>query len=320
MAQANQLTLLELAKRTNNKEFLLIAEILNQVNHILEDAPWVEANQQLNHVGVIRTSLPRGTWRRFNTGITRAASTTQQIVETMGMLEDYSVVDKALADISGNPTKFRTDEDLAFIEGMSQTLVGAMIYGDLSANLDSFRGITQRYNRLTTPGVWNAGGTGADTTSVWIVDWDTRKVHMIYPKGASFAGIKKEDLGQRPAHDSDGNPYEAWWTHFKVAAGLFVRDARSVQRICNIRTSGTTNLFNEDLAIMALNSLPVPGGGNNCKMYVNRTVKSQIEIIARSKQNVFYPVKDAFGKEVVSFRGIPIRMCEQILNTETAVV
>jgi len=40
----NQLTLLELAKRSNNGNFFEIAEVLNTINEVLQDAPWVEAN------------------------------------------------------------------------------------------------------------------------------------------------------------------------------------------------------------------------------------------------------------------------------------
>ena len=318
MAINDQLTLIELAKRTNNGEFLMIAEALNQINEIMQDAVWVESNQAISHVGSIRTSLPSGTWRRFNKGIDKHASTTKQVTEVMGMLEDYSVVDVALAEISGNAKQFRSQEDLAFIEGMSQSFIGAIFYGDLSDEIDSFNGLAQRYDELTDDGVWNAGGSGSDTTSAWFIDWSPRYVHLIYPKGASFAGVQRTDLGQRPAYDASSKPFEAWWTHFKIAGGLYVKDARAVQRIVNIETTGSTNLFDEDLGIAALNALPIPGGGPGLKMYVNRTVKTQIDIIAKDKNNVFYPINDAFGRKVTSFRGVPIRVCEQILDTETA--
>lgn len=318
MAINSQLTLIELAKRTNNGEFLMIAEALNEINEILQDAVWIESNQAISHVGSIRTSLPTGTWRRFNQGIDKHASTTKQVTEVMGMLEDYSVVDIALADASGNAKQFRSQEDLAFIEGMSQTFIGAIFYGDLSDEIDSFNGLAQRYDALSDDFVWDAGGSGADTTSAWLVDWSPRYVHLLYPKGSSFAGVQRTDLGQRPALDANSKPFEAWWTHFKIAGGLYVKDARAVQRIANIESTGAENLFDEDLAIAALNSLPIPGGSPGCRLYVNRTVKTQIDIIAKDKNNVFYPVTDAFGKPVNSFRGIPIRVCEQILDTEQA--
>ena len=161
MAINDQLTLIELAKRTNNGEFLMIAEALNQINEIMQDAVWVESNQAISHVGSIRTSLPSGTWRRFNKGIDKHASTTKQVTEVMGMLEDYSVVDVALAEISGNAKKFRSDEDLAFIEGMSQTFIGSIFYGDLSDDIDAFNGLAQRYDELTDDYVWDAGGSGS---------------------------------------------------------------------------------------------------------------------------------------------------------------
>ena len=43
------------------------------------------------------TTLPSGTWRRFNEGVAPTKSTAVQITDSCGMLETYSEIDKALA-------------------------------------------------------------------------------------------------------------------------------------------------------------------------------------------------------------------------------
>ena len=42
----------------------------------------------------MRTGLPKGTWRQFYGGVPFTKSTTAQINEGVGMLEDYSRVDE----------------------------------------------------------------------------------------------------------------------------------------------------------------------------------------------------------------------------------
>lgn len=314
----NQLTLLELAKRSNDGNFLEIAEVLNQINDVLQDAPWLECNQTTSHVGTRRTHLPTGTWKQINVGIPKSASATRQVTEPVGVLQDYSIVDKTLVDIASDPVKFRSDEDIAHVEGMSQTIASGIFYGSIATTPEAFNGFATRYNALSMSNVWGAEGTGSDTTSLWIIDWGPRRVHFLYPKGQTKI-VQTEDLGVRPAYDSSSNPFEAYWTHFTISCGIFAHDDRCVQRIANIETSGTSNILDDDDIITALNQLPNPGQVGGARIYVNRTLKTQMEILAKDKTNVNYTSDNAFGEPVTRFRGVPVRLCEAILDTETAI-
>ncbi|GAG14906.1 unnamed protein product, partial [marine sediment metagenome] len=124
-----QLTLLELAKRTNLGSLISIVEVLDEENEWLEDAVWVEANQTMTHITTRRTSVPTGKWRKINEGITPSSSSTKQLTEGIGILEDYSRVDKLLAELSGDVEAFRSSEDLAFMSGMGQTLSDTLFKG-----------------------------------------------------------------------------------------------------------------------------------------------------------------------------------------------
>lgn len=313
-----QLTLLELAKRSNNGNFLEIAEVLNTINEVLQDAPWVEANQTTSHVGTQRTHLPSGSWKQINTGIAKSASATKQVTEPVGVLEDYSIVDKRLVDLASDPVKFRSDEDIAHVEGMSQTIATGIFYGSVATTPEAFNGFATRYNLLSQASVWGAGGSGSDTTSLWIIEWGPRKVHFLYPKGTTTI-VSTNDLGIRPAYDSSYLPYEAYWTHFAIAGGIYVHDDRCVQRIANIETTGTSSILSDDDIITALNQMPNPSTLGNTKIYVNRTLKTQLEILAKDKTNVNYTSDNAFGVPITRFRGVPVRLCEAIVDTETAI-
>jgi hypothetical protein len=335
----SQLTLLELAKRTLDGQHLAVAEVLAETNEVLTDAVWVESNQPTSHITTKRISLPAGTWRKVNAGVYREASATQQIVETIGLCESYSVVDKFLVDIAANPREFRSSEDLAFVEGLSQTLADALfrdnantIPGNMAANPERFNGFVIRYNSVNATGnVITEGGTATagDTTSVWVVQWGPSMVHMIYPKGSKM-GIEVRDLGEQTvqaglmttgtdisAVNSGGSitEYQAYRTHFKLAAGLVVRDDRCVQRLCNIDDLGDTAPLDEDNIIVMLNKLPYQGKG--AVIYCNNDTKTQLDILAKDSGNLAVAsVEDAFGRPVTVFRGVPVRRVDAITNTE----
>lgn len=335
----SQLTLLELAKRTLSGQLMTIAEVLAETNEVLTDAVWVESNQPTSHVTSKRISLPSGTWRKINQGVYREASTTQQIVETIGLNETYSVVDKFLVDIAADPRAFRSSEDLAFVEGLSQTLANALfrdnansIPGDMSAHPERFNGFVIRYNSINASGnVQNEGGTAAagDTTSVWVIQWSPSMVHMIYPKGSKM-GIEVRDLGEQTVQaglmdtstdistvNSSGtiSEYQAYRTHFKLACGLVVRDDRCVQRLANIDDLGDTAPLDEDNLIIMLNKLPYQG--KNAVIYCNNDIKTQLDIAAKDTGNLAVAtVDDVFGKPMTAFRGVPVRRVDAITNTE----
>lgn len=317
--QYSQYTLVELAKRTNNGNLLEIAEVLSITKEMFQDAVWIEANQTASHVGTKRTNLPSGTHRQANKGVASEASSTKQVAEPICRLEAHSRVDEAILDLAPDKAKARSQEDLAFVEGLGQTIETNMIYGDIDTNPEQIDGLATRYDATSDANVIGASGTGDDTTTLWVIEWGPMKVHMIYPKG-SQAGLQTEDMGKQLVTNDSGSTYFwAWFTKFVAWYGLYVHDDRCVQRIANIETSGSTNTLDDNDIIEALNLLPQAGGGGSTAIYVNRTLKTQLEILAKDKTNVNYTSDNAFGVPVTRFRGIPVRLCESIVNTESAI-
>jgi hypothetical protein len=108
--------------------------------------------------------------------------------------------------------------------------------------------------------------------------------------------------------------------HFVVRCGLVVRDPRSIGRVANIESSGTTNLFDEDNLITLLNNMNT---GPGTRIYVNETVLTQMQIRAKDKSNIYYtPGGNALsGEPPLYFQGVPIRPLsrELLLNTEDAI-
>lgn len=315
----NALSLMELATRKDpNGNLAVIAEVLTKDNPILQDAPWQEANGASFHKVVRRASLPKGAWRKLNQGVPKESSRTTPVNETLGMLETYSEVDKAIVDLSGNPAKARNDEAAAFVEGLSQTFSATMMYGNTATDVEQFTGLAPRLGKLAAGQVVTAGGAGADLTSIYIVQWGENKVFMAYPKGSATTGIEHNDLGQVTLQDDSGNNYEGFRDHFKIHGGLVVKDPRCVKRVCNIETTGTLNIFDPGLLIELLNQMPQGGAG--ATIYVNKTLKTQMDKNAMDKANVLYGSGEVWGQPTTTFRTIPVRQCDAILDTESEVL
>lgn len=324
-------TLSDLAKRLDeDNKIATIIEILSDTNEILLDMGWVEGNLPTGHKTTIRSGLPSVTWRLLNYGVQPSKSRTVPVTDTCGMLEAYAEVDKALADLNGNTASFRMSEDVAFLEAMNQAMASTIFYGT-AANPERFIGLSPRYAEYGTVdgdssfNVLDGGGTGADNTSIWLLVWGENTVHGIYPKG-STAGLSHRDLGEETLLDENGGKYQGYRTHYKWDGGISLRDWRYGVRIANIDVSdlttfgaGTDNSANLiRLLIMAVNKIPNLGMGRGA-IYVNRTVQTWLEIMANEKANVQLSWKEYGEGQILTFRGIPIRRCDALLETEAAV-
>lgn len=341
-------TLIDLASRLDPEgKVPVIAEMLSQANDMNDDLPWIEANERTGHEFVFRTSIPAGSWRQYNMGVPYAKSTTAKARVGMGMLEDYSQVDRALAEHSGNMMAFRESEDVAFLEGMSQTIAQTFIYGNTTVTPAEFMGFAPFYNTVSTSSAQNAtnvidgGGTASANTSLWLIGWGPDTIFAIYPRG-SQAGLNMEDKGDIvPGFDSVGNRFEAYTSWFRQQAGLCPKDWRYGVRVCNIDTTsaGLAGPNALDLfATMAQAVLLFPkltkttsgitktdapddtATGVRPVFYCNRTTRHYMDIQMIRDRNVLLSIKDYAGEPTEGFRGIPVKCVDQILNSETRVV
>ena len=324
-------TLSDLAKRLDpDNSIATVIEVLNDTNEILDDMGWVEGNLPTGHKTTVRSGLPSVTWRLLNYGVQPSKSRTVPVTDTCGMLEAYAEVDKALADLNGNTAEFRMSEDVAFLEAMNQEMASTLFYGT-DANPERFIGLAPRYASYgsvdgdSSFNTLDGGGTGSVNTSIWMIVWGENTLHGIYPKG-SQAGLSHRDLGEDTLDDGNGGKYQGYRTHYKWDMGLTVRDWRYAVRIANIDVTdlltfgaGTDNSANLiRLLIQAVNKIPNLGMGRGA-IYVNRTVQTGLEIMANEKANVQLSWQEFGAGKILTFRGIPIRRADAILETEATV-
>lgn len=330
------LTLLDWAKRKDpDGKTAKIVEMQAQSNEVLSDMVFIEANMPTAHRATLRTSLPNVYWRSLNAGIAPSKSTTAQSDEACAILEAWSEVDKELAILSGDEAAFRLSEASAFLEAMGQEHAQTLFYGNAGLAPEEFSGFATRYNATSGTNGSNivqvgstvgGGGTGSDNSSIWLIGWGENTVHGIFPK-ASKAGISHEDLGEVTVEVTAGvagNRMRAYQDHFIMKTGLCVKDWRYAVRVPNVDVS---NLVAKSLAadqielmIKAIHRIP---SLSSCRpaFYMNRTLIQQLDIQMRDDVMAGGQLKyeNVDGKPVMSFRGIPVRRCDQLTETESAV-
>lgn len=322
-------TLLDLAKRLDpNGKIDTIAEILNTTNEVLDDMTYQEGNLVTGHRFSMRTGIPAPTWRKLYGGVQPTKSTTAQVTDNTGMLEAYAEVDKALADLNGNTAEFRLSEDRPILEGISQELARTLFFGNEGIQPEAFTGLAPRYNLTTAANGENillGGGASTNNTSIWLVVWSPNTVFGIVPKG-SKAGIQMEDKGNVTIENADGSNgrMEAYRTHYRVDAGLCLKDWRYVVRIPNISKSlltvdVSTGAKLYDLMFQAMEKIPNLGAGRPV-FYMSRTTRTFLrQQVANKVVNSTLTIENVGGVPLMSFHGIPVKRCDALAADEALV-
>lgn len=323
-------TLADWAKRLDpDGKVAKIVELLSQTNEILDDMSWQEGNLPVGHRTSVRTGLPTVAWRLLNAGVAGSKSTTAQIDEQCGMLEAWSEVDKDLAELNGNVAAFRLSEARAFIEAMNQEMAQTLFYGNSGTAPEEFTGLHIRYSSTTAGNGQNVvlgGGAQSDNASIYLIVWGDQSIFGIFPKG-SKAGLVHEDLGLQTITGTTGiggTRLRAYQDHWQWKCGIALKDWRYVVRIPNIdisslvAKSSAADLF--DLMIKAIHRIPMLSMGRPV-FYMNRTCFEYLDIQTRDDvvTGGGLTFDNASGKRVATFRGIPVKICDALLENDTLV-
>jgi hypothetical protein len=325
-----------------------VAELLNQSNELIKYLSFIESNGATSHKGIVRIGLPTVSLRKFYKGVSVGKSGRATIEDVCAMAEGRNEIDKDLAELNGDVAAFRLSESIAFVESMNQTMQQQFLYGDTSVDPDGILGLAPRYaSKSATSGanIIDAGGTGSDNTSVYLLVLGENTVHGLYPKG-SKAGLVHEDLGIIDAFDDANNRFRAYSELWTWKFGLHVKDWRYIVRIANIDISDlvgqtgtqavTAATWINKLMIKSLARIPSMGMGTPVFL-ANRTVKEMLSIGALDKsQNAlsFTAALNQHGAVApgsvagsgtgisggqLQFMGVPVLTVDKLLSTESVV-
>jgi len=327
-------TLLDLALLPENKNAKDVINLMAKFNPMLQHAPAYECNKGTYHETTVLTGLPSPTWGRLYKGIPATKGSRQVVKDTQGFLESAAEVDTRLVDVfekAEDKASIRMEEAESHLEAMAQEAARALIYHDTQVDPEKPMGFAPRFNLTTAENggqIIDGAGSGSDNTSIWMITWDKKANHLIYPKGY-MAGVKRQDRGAVPKLDADNNTYFMYREEFTWHLGLSVRDWRYVARGANIDTSdlsidATTgaNIINV-MTNMYYKHYGRKVNMGSTYMYVNTTIMKYLDYQARTtpaKLQLTYAQAGVNASEVLHFRGIPVIESDAILNTEDHVL
>jgi len=325
MATTNTVTtrdnLLAASQMTHNNETIDVANVLDEVNPFVQDAPMQEAIDITSHVIARTTQLPSAAFIVAGNGIDASLGTYSQAREQMALIRSRYKCAEDIMNLQPNPAKYRGQRERDNVEGMSQVFANQFISGSCATTPERFNGLEIRYGSLSTDRtsyvISNGNTTGSDNTSIWFVQWSPSRVYLIYPRGSKNVGIKKTDRGLIPTTGDNSKELFAYITDFAWDVGLCIEDTRCVKRLCNIDSVHTeTYTLDDDKIVQILNNFR---GNDQIFMYCNETVKTQLDLLAKDKGNVQYLPDSPWGKGILTFRGVPVKVCDAITDSESII-
>jgi len=316
------------ARMTHNQEIIDVAEVLNETNEIIQDAHIEQGNDNTSHVVSRRTALPTVSWVKVGNGWSATTGLVQQARETLGQMKARYQCPADVMKLQPNPAKYRSQQERAYIESMSQEFANTLFYGGYDPTgptyapvPEEFDGFASRLTAISTTETTyvadNGDSSASDDTSIWLVQWGPGKVYLFYPRNSSTAGITKEDKGLVYTTGDNSQYLWAYVTEFSWDVGLCVEDGRCIKRIANVSSNAAdTYTLDDDVVIRARNNFKHTSG--LIYMYCNETVFTQLQILAKDKTNVYWDMNSPFGKPQLMFLDMPVRRCDALRNDEAS--
>ena len=289
----------------------------------------IQANDGTVHTQLVRTSLPHSTRRNYNEGVKAAASTTTPFKDIIQTNSVYSVVDKNLADDSGNKEQFISDENVAFVSGMGQDMASDIIYADNKTDASASNGfacrrtkVDDKYEKFTKTKIVGAilgflGIISINLTSLYLVAGGKGFTSLIYPKGSFSAALTHENRGVQDWDDGKGGKFPAYINYFEARFGVAVGDQRSLLRLAHIDPKNTDP---KDLIEQILKmSYKLPKGIANYYLFCNADVMWMLDKAAQDRLAPVASHEDPWGNPIYKIRDLRIYQEDSILSTENQV-
>lgn len=333
------LTLADVAK-SKDKQIGDVAEVLIQENPMLMDIPYMEMNKGTIHEEDIRSGLPTVYYRKANQPIPASKTTTESRTFTAAHFESKSQMDTKVASRGGmdRVSYNRWNQAQGHIQAMALEHASLTIYGSPDSSTRKVAGLMDIYSTVNTSTdetakqVVDAGGTTGDNTSILLINWGPRAIFGVYPAGTQ-SGLKRTDRSpggkeiQIAGTDETGATGTFWGFEedFEIDHGLVVKDYRQGSRACNIDPAllksgvGAANLI--DIMISMMYKIHTLSNGNPV-FYMNRTIEAFLDkqSLTAVGAGAGITYQNYQGERVLSFRGVPIRRADAILETEDRVV
>lgn len=327
-------TLADVAK-SKDKKVGKVAEVLVKHNPMLNDIPYMPMNGGVIHTEEIRSGLPTVYYRKANQAIPASKTTTEERTFSAAHFESKSQIDHKVASRGGldRIAYNRWNQAQGHLQAHAQEQAALVLYGSPEDSPLKTPGLFDVYAGLTgdetSSQVIDAGGSGSDNSSIVLVCWGENSIFGVYPDGTK-AGLTRIDRSpnntqiQIAANDVNGNAgsFYGYEEQFDTDHGLVVKDFRQGARVANIDISALQAGSGVDLIeamIQAMYKIDSLENGSPV-FYMNRTIEAFLDLQAKASVAAGggLTYMNYQGQRVLSFRGIPIRRSDALLNTEAA--
>lgn len=317
-----------------------IVDLVVQENPMLDDIPFVEANDGTTHRTTIRTGIPKPTWVAYYEGVQPVKGSKTQVKDTSGRMKAKIEIDADLYDNGPVTQKAQVvaDELGGVAEGMNQEMAQAVIYGKLADEPRAFNGLTKFYSEAGADNTnydtndaahYVFDGLKASSTnknhlrSILLIGWSPRTITGFYPQGAKSAGLERGEFKKVDVTDAKGGTYEAYRQYLSWTMGLSVKDFRYGGRIANIESDYMLAANQPDYIelIRRMIARVKNGGSVRRALYMSRTVWENIEVLFYRKTmgNAVKYEDIEQRKGTPTLLGIPVRLCDAMETNEAFV-
>ena len=315
-----------------------IVDMISETNPSLMDILWRVCNKGKEHIGTIRTGMPKRVWEVYYKGIPSSASSKKQVINACGTITSKASWDRRLLDAEkakGYADQFIADEVAAHGQTLGEGVAEALFYGNIADTPEGINGLAKTYaayGSITSARDVSASyvinGKGTDTSvaalrSIFLVGWGQNSIHGLYPEGTSV-GLNRGSIMDVPLADADGNTYPGQEQILSYGVGLNIADFRYGGRLCNLQIDKAFDTGAPDHwdLVMSLIARVKSGGGVNQRFYMSRRTW---EIVVRSLSKTtrvnaitFANVQQS-ASGLNSLFGIPVALDDALETNESAV-
>lgn len=317
----------------DGKSVAKVIDVMSTSGHLTEDGLWLPTNSFGKNVTPRVAAEPQGEFRRQNRGVAPAKGGLEQIEDYVGYIETMSMVDDKVIRTVGENMKqqVRLQHDSLFAGGLAKQSRNYTINGDKSADPDAFNGWKVRRNALGTEYVIDCADgalTGTKRTSMYLVRWNTEVgCSYLYPQETKV-GLQMEDFGrqviQDPVNTDKVRFLPMWITWFYFDLGFAVKDDKALIRLANIDVERTADVAYMQLIMdkinLAMRVTNFSGNAGELKAYGNLDMLGFMDNMRHRLTNFQLTEMNVEGKYFAdSYRGMPIRRCDEITSAELAV-
>lgn len=333
------LTLLDIAKRSgSDREIGLIEDVTTFAPEM--GALPVRPINGVSFKSTLRTSYPTAAFRAVGGGVTPSKSEYTQKLAECFFVDCQLQIPEELPDSEDRTVgDVLTDEAVGAVRGVGITL-GSQLYYGTASDANGFQGLQTFVGSGSTLTV-SAAGTGATTTSVYLLYLDPKGIHFV---AGRTAGARSAANVALPSNEPEiiappfrmpewskqqvqigtaGKVAMAYVSNFSGWLGLAYGSNYSAFRVRNVVGGSTTGAFTDSLAAKLLSNVPLHiRNSGRLKWFMN----PQAAFGLQASRTVTAPALQSGGATgaimaapiPTECQGIPIQLTNSILNTETA--